>query len=159
MARSNIEVIDKKITIKTHAIVAGISEDVGLEAYLIKPKSIKTAEYLEFLQQLAEKYPEQQIILFVDNLQVHKTQEARAAYLQYNITAVFNVPYSPQFNGIEYYWSLVKNHYKRLLLYHLMHDLPVDTVDLIKSSFKRVPDAKAVICAREGRVRVESETL
>ena len=90
---------------------------------------------------------------------MHKTQEARAAYLQYNITPVFNVPYSPQFNGIEYYWSLVKNHYKRLLLYHLMHDLPVDTVDLIKSSIKRVPDAKAIICAREGRVRVESETL
>ena len=34
-AYSNIGVIDKKVTIKAHAIIAGISEDKGLESYLI----------------------------------------------------------------------------------------------------------------------------
>ena len=34
-AYNNIEVIDKKITIKAHAIIAGISEDKGLESYLV----------------------------------------------------------------------------------------------------------------------------
>jgi len=38
-----------------------------------------------------------------------------------------------------------------------MHDLPVDTVDLIKSATKRVSDEKAIICATEGRLRVERQ--
>ena len=41
-----MSVVDKKITIKCHALIAGISEDSGLETYLIAPKSIKTCEYL-----------------------------------------------------------------------------------------------------------------
>jgi len=49
-------VIDRKVTVKAHAIIAGISEELGLETYLIKPKSIKTLEYLEFLQVLGDKY-------------------------------------------------------------------------------------------------------
>ena len=42
----NIKVFDWKIIIKTHAIVAGISEDKGLEEYLVAPKSIKTEHYI-----------------------------------------------------------------------------------------------------------------
>ena len=64
----NISVIDRKVTVKAHAIIAGIREELGLETYLIKPKSIKTPEYLEFLQLIGEKYEGKQIILFVDNL-------------------------------------------------------------------------------------------
>jgi hypothetical protein len=72
----NIKVFDRKITIKTHAIVAGISEDKGLEEYLISPKSIKSQQYIEFLEKLRLKYPVQKIVLFVDNLSVHKTSES-----------------------------------------------------------------------------------
>lgn len=99
-------------------------------------------------------YSDQPIILFVDNLAVHKTKDARAVYTKLNITPLFNVAYSPEFNGIEYYWSLVKQHYKKLLLYHLMHDLPLDQADLIRSAVKRVSDEKAQACAREGKRRV-----
>lgn len=35
-----------------------------------------------------------------------------------------------------------------------MHDLPVDTIDLIKSSGKRVSNDKAKVCALEGRLNV-----
>lgn len=38
----NIEVYDKKVKVQTHAILAGISEDAGLESYVIHPRSIKT---------------------------------------------------------------------------------------------------------------------
>lgn len=79
-AYNSIQVIDRKVTVKTHAIIAGISEENGLEAYLIYPKSIKTEEYLAFLEKLHDKYGGRRIILFIDNLQVHKTNEARDAY-------------------------------------------------------------------------------
>jgi hypothetical protein len=40
-----------------------------------------------------------------------------------------------------------------------MHDLPVDTVDLIKSAIKRVPTEKIKVCAYEGRKQIETEAL
>jgi hypothetical protein len=40
-----------------------------------------------------------------------------------------------------------------------MHDLPVDTVDLIKSSISRVPIEKIKNCAKEGRKEIEKESL
>ena len=156
---NSVLVTDQKITVKTMAVIAGISEDSGLETYLLHPRAIKTEEYLQFLEKLKEKYPDERILLFIDNLSVHKTVDARAAYERLNITPVFNVPYSPQFNGIESYWSILKQHYKKLLLYHLMHEQPVDSVDLIESSVKRVPAQLVKNCARDGREQIEDEIL
>ena len=39
---SNVEVYDSKIKVKAHAILGGISEDKGLETYVIHPLSIKS---------------------------------------------------------------------------------------------------------------------
>jgi transposase len=52
----------------------------------------------------------------MDNLSVHKTNEVRDCCARLNIKEIFNVPYSPEFNGIECYFSLVKNNYKKPLL-------------------------------------------
>ena len=88
---------------------------------------------------------------------MHKTKDTKRAYEKFKITPVYNVPYSPEFNCIEFYWSLIKAHYKKLLLYHLMHDLVIDTVDLIESSTKRVSKEKTIVCARRGRVNIEKK--
>ena len=50
---------------------------------------------------------------------------------------IFNVPYSPQFNGIESYFSLLKSEYKKLILQRVMKGIPVDAVALIKDSLKK----------------------
>ena len=62
----------------------------------------------------------------MDNLQVHKSDDSRAAYQRLNIIPIFNIPYSPQFNGIESYFALLKAEYKKLLLQYLMKDLNFD---------------------------------
>ena len=63
---------------------------------------------------------------------------------------IFNVPYSPQFNGIESYFSLLKSEYKKLILQRVMKGIPVDAVALIKDSLKRVEDTKTSRCVRNG---------
>jgi hypothetical protein len=40
--------------IKTMAFIAGISDDVGLETYLIKSASIRQDTFIEFLEKLSE---------------------------------------------------------------------------------------------------------
>ena len=51
----------------------------------------------------------------MDNLQVHKTKEVLETCKRLNARPIFNVPYSPAFNGIETYFSLLKGEYKKLL--------------------------------------------
>ena len=70
--------------------------------------------------------------MFLDNLSVHKTKEVQAVFKRLNITPIYNIPYSPDFNGIESYFSMVKGAYKKLLLQLLMKDERPNAVSLIK---------------------------
>jgi transposase len=40
----------------------------------------------------------------MDNLQVHKTKEVLETCKRLKVRPIFNVPYSPAFNGIETYF-------------------------------------------------------
>lgn len=95
----------------------------------------------------------------MDNLAVHKSTDAKAAYQRLKITPIYNLPYSPQFNGIESYFSLVKGQYKKLLLKSIMNDLDFDVPRLIKQSIENVNDKKAIACARYGREEIEKQQL
>ena len=136
-------------------MVCAISEDLGLEHYLLHPKSILSPEYIKFLEQLPEKYFHEPLVIFMDNLMVHRTNEVKAVYKRLNITPVYNVPYSPQYNGIESYFSILKNYYKKQLLNRLTTDSDVDANKLIREALKAVDDKKAMACARFGRETIE----
>jgi transposase len=62
----------------------------------------------------------------MDNLSVHKTNEVRACCQKHDVTEIFNVPYSPEFNGIECFFSIVKNEYKKTLLSLLVLEEELD---------------------------------
>ena len=125
---------EAKINVRAHALVAGVSEEVGLEGYLIVLKAINTESYIEFLRKLKQKYQHRKLALFIDNLMVHKAEAVNKVYAELEMTPIFNVPYSPQFNGIESYFSLLKNEYKKLLLKYLVKEQPFEVTNLIKQS-------------------------
>jgi transposase len=56
----------------------------------------------------------------MDNMRVHWSKVSREAYDRLGITPIFNVPYSPQFNGIESVFSIVKGNFKKAQLCHLL---------------------------------------
>ena len=41
---------EKKMSVKTQALIAGISKDRGLESYIIHPLSFSAQEFLKFLE-------------------------------------------------------------------------------------------------------------
>ena len=71
---------------------------------MIKERSFNQDSYIEFLRQLRSQQPEQRIVLFLDNLSVHKTKKVKELYEELELTPIFNAPYSPKYNGIESYW-------------------------------------------------------
>jgi transposase len=76
-------------------MISAISEDAGMEHYLLKLRSIAVPEFIEFLEDLHDKYFGEPLVLFMDNLNVHKTNEVKEVYQRLKITPVYNVPYSP----------------------------------------------------------------
>ena len=86
------------------AFIGAISDNGGLEAYTIHPKAIITVELIEFVEMLSARFLGKEFAIFMDNLQVHKTKEVLETCKRLKVRPIFNVPYSPDFNGIETYF-------------------------------------------------------
>ena len=145
-AYSSITVKDHAIRVKTQALIAAVSLHQGLVDYAIHPKSIKTEEFQAFLHQLSAGFNGQPFAIFLDNLSVHKTNLSKEVFKELQVTPIFNIPYSPQFNGIESFFSLLKNEYKNLLLKVIMKGEVVDAVGLIKLAMTQVDGEKTKRC-------------
>ena len=149
---------DADIRIKSMAFLGAISDNGGLEAYTIHPKAITTVEFVEFVEMLSAKFLGQEFAIFMDNLQVHKTKEVLETCKRLRARPIFNVPYSPAFNGIETYFSLLKGEYKKLLLERLIKGVKVDSSSLIMQSIQRVDQEKAKKCVAAGLKCINPKT-
>ena len=118
---------DADIRIKTMAFLGAISDNGGVEAYTIHPHSITTKEFIEFVEILSVKFHGQDFAIFMDNLQVQKTKDVLETCKRLKARPIFNVPYRPDFNGIENYFSLLKGEYKKLILERLIKGVKVDS--------------------------------
>ena len=147
---------DADIRIKTMAFLGAISDNEGLEAYTIHPNSITTKEFIEFVEMLSDKFHGQEFAIFMDNLQVHKTKEVLETCKRLKARPIFNVPYSPDFNGIETYFSLLKGEYKKLILERLIKGIKVDSSSMIAQSIQKVDQEKAKKCVAGGLNRIRT---
>jgi len=75
--RDRIKINDSDLKVQTLAVIAAISEDGGLIDYMIHPKAINSEIFVAFIQQLSQKVGGGDFALFLDNLSVHKTKDAR----------------------------------------------------------------------------------
>ena len=138
------------------AFLGAISDNGGLEAYTIHPNSITTKEFIEFVEMLSDKFHGQEFAIFMDNLQVHKTKEVLETCKRLKARPIFNVPYSPDFNGIETYFSLLKGEYKKLILERLIKGIKVDSSSLIVQSIQKVDQEKVKRCVTGGLNRIRT---
>ena len=138
------------------AFLGAISDNEGLEAYTIHPNSITTKEFIEFVEILSDKFHGQGFAIFMDNLQVHKTKDVLETCKRLKARPIFNVPYSPDFNGIETYFSLLKGEYKKLILEKLIKGIKIDSSSMIVQSIQKVDKEKAKRCVTGGLNRIRT---
>ena len=74
----------------------------------------------------------------MDNMKVHKSKQTFEVCKALKVQPIFNVPYSPDFNGIETYFSLVKAHYKKLILQKMVKGIRPDSLSLVEKSIQLV---------------------
>ena len=87
---------------------------------------------------LSDMFCGQEFAIFMDNMRVHKSKLVLEVCKTLKIQPIFNVPYSPDFNGIEAYFSLVKGHYKKLILQKMIKGIRPDSKSLVEKSIQVV---------------------
>ena len=74
----------------------------------------------------------------MDNLRVHHTLDVKDLCKEYGIPLIFNLAYSPEYNPIETYFSLLKNLFKRAKLNCIANDIKLDVEDIIYNCTDKV---------------------
>ena len=102
------------------AVLAVIDVKEGLVHYITRKKSIKKADFIQFLTELKSKCPER-LTLFLDNCSVHRAHDSQDKMRELDILPHWNLPYRPDLNCIEIYWSQAKIKYRSKLLFEALN--------------------------------------
>ena len=110
---------------------------------------------MAFLRRLRTKLRNRPIALFMDNLRVHKSRDVQSEYDRLNITPVYNIGYSPEFNPIEAVFSKVKAVFSRGRLNNLVNKTGFNFDRAIKAAFEAVTQEHCAACVRKSRRLLE----
>ena len=93
--------------------------------------------------------------MFMDNLPVHKSREVQPWYERLDITPVYNVAYSPEFNPIEAIFSKVKRIFNTKRLNCLVNKIGFNADITISFAFRTVSRDHCASCVRKSRHLLE----
>ena len=101
---------------KPLAVLAGISLEQGWEQVHYRDRSFDSEAFCAYLEDLSAANPGIRLAVFMDNLAVHKTKQARELMDSLGIRPIYNAPYSPNGNPIERVFGLLKQAFRKLRL-------------------------------------------
>ena len=103
--------------------------------YQLFKRAVNTEGFLDYLKNLKQKHGKGQLILYLDNLGVHKSKATKELYTKLNIVPVFSPIYSPELNPIEYVFSKLKQKVKKMRLNDMMGKTKRTFEDLVPVSY------------------------
>ena len=149
----NIKVDQARVYRGFRAVAAAVSMEKGIEPYTISEKAFKGPTFIDYLTLLKTKN-KGKIAIFMDNLGVHKSPEVWEFYEENDIMPLFNVAYSPEFNGIENVFAQIKRTYCKARLHKLANDEEWDMVEEINTAFKKVRLEVVQACLRKSNAEL-----
>ena len=102
----------------------------------IYKRSVNVEKCLDWVEQLREENPGRKLCVFWDNLSVHHSKRVLGRLEDLGIKVIFNISYSPQFNGVEGCFSKVKHTFKKERLQKLARGLRPNLHTLVHRAVK-----------------------
>ena len=140
------------------SVIASMTEETGIGLVMIYEQAITGADFAYYLKKLRAKSGTQPLALFMDRLAVHKSKEVAPWWDKLNIKPVFNVSYSPEFNGIEAVFSKVKRHFNSQRLNNLVNKIGFNADNEIKAAFKLISVDHCATCVRKSLFLLKRES-
>ena len=144
--KENMAVDVAKLEEPTLALLCGVSKEQGVEHFRVFANSVNVDRFLEYLDGVKAENGDAKVCLFMDNLSAHTSERSRAAMRDHGFKTVFNVPYSPEYNPIEYVFSIVKRNFKRLRAQKFMGLLHDSHETLVTKAVTSVKKKDIVAC-------------
>ena len=143
---NRFEVDHAKFSETAVAALASVSAEMGLEHLMMFDRSVNKKKFWLYLQELRDKWPFDDICLYMDNLGVHVSKETKERMDELGFEYVYGPAYSPDFNGIESVFSLVKAQLKRRRWQAIRHGRPFEIRKEMKQAFENVDEMKIAAC-------------
>ena len=87
---NNTIVAETNYYVDYKAVIGVISKEVGNEVVYVNDKPIKQEDFFNFLQILRKRNGERKLVLFMDNLSVHKCKNVREEMERLDSKPVYN---------------------------------------------------------------------
>ena len=133
------------------AVFAAISERSGCLLQMYKWGEAFNAKDIEdFLLRLRLRVGKHKpLAVFMDNVSIHK-RPAKEAEDKHKIKVIWNAPYRPDLNGIEFFWGRIKRAYRKEVTRLRSQRLDWDQQELVASMLRDVGFPCARDCAAMG---------
>ena len=106
--RSRITMEECKSSSQRLAVLGAVSSKTGKMTFITKKKFFDRHDVVGFLKLLRSQYPRTKLAVFWDNCPTHFSLDVSEAAFELKVELIRNVPYKPQFNGIERVWARMK---------------------------------------------------
>ena len=70
--------------------------------------SVNAKKFIGFLKELRHKLPKGEVVIYMDNLSVHITKDVKQVMADLDFIYCLSPFYSPDYNPIEFYFSMLK---------------------------------------------------
>ena len=88
---------------ETIHLVAAVRAEYGIESYKVFSRSMNSERFCEILKAIRRRG--QKLVLFSDNASWHVSEYTKYELAKINTSLIRNVPYSPELNPIERFWT------------------------------------------------------
>ena len=86
----------------------------------------------------------------LDNASIHRAATTQRLASQLGFEIIWNVPYHPEFNGIEYVWNIAKQLFREVQLQRMLQTTNLSFNQAIWQSLNDVPPDEVKRCIRHG---------
>ena len=114
MPKENMAVDVAKLDEPVLSLLAGISKEKGIDLFKVYDFSVNIDKFIEYVRELRAANPDTKIAIFMDNLSAHTADRSKQAMRELGFRWIYNVPYSPEYNPIEFVFSQVKANFRKL---------------------------------------------
>ena len=133
-----VQIDYKQYVSKTIAVLVGVSAECGVDLVMTYDKSVNIPKFKIFLEELRRRYFFDDLCIYMDNLSVHISNAVKERLEELSIKCIYAPVYSPEYNPIEYCFSVAKGMIKRERLEAILHEKKIDLVKVIHRSFDRI---------------------
>jgi len=140
--KHSVHIEEKLASSPAVAVVAGVSVEIGLEAYHIQARSIDSDAFIQFVLTVLERSKPETFVLFLDNCRVHHSKKVSQFLLENRIDAIYNVTYGPQYNPIERVWAQIKLLFKKEKMGHILEGRSPNYEKMIRQIMDTYPGEK-----------------